>query len=145
MRRMHYFLSAMNFLQRINQVASQDGVEAVFAFRSGNEPSFAGEDQYRELAEQAARVHASSPIPMIRINAGTHAIFVSGDGETTVTLIFKSVFARRNWASLTCTGWVRFIGPTTLGTFTRLPGVRLSTSPGFAWSTPSKAVANRFE
>ena len=79
----------MNFLQRINQVASQDGVEAVFAARHGAEPNYAGSDSFRALAEQAARIHAASPNEMIRINAGTHAIFVSGDDETTVTLIFK--------------------------------------------------------
>lgn len=79
----------MNFLQRINQVASQDGVEAVFANRSGTEPAFAGDDLFRSLAEQAQRIHNASPNQMIRINAGTHAIFVSGDEETTVTLVFK--------------------------------------------------------
>jgi hypothetical protein len=88
-RLVHQFFTVMNFLQRINQVASQDGVEAVFASRQGSEPNFAGGENFRSLAEQAARIHAASPTEMIRINAGTHAIFVSGDDETTVTLIFK--------------------------------------------------------
>ncbi len=79
----------MNFLQRINQVASQDGVEAVYAARQGIEPNYAGADTFQALAEQAARVHKASPSEMIRINAGTHAIFVSGDEDTTVTLVFK--------------------------------------------------------
>jgi hypothetical protein len=86
---MHQYFFAMNFLQRINQVASQDGVEAVYASRTGQEPAFSGEGNFRTLAEQAARVHAAAPNTMIRINAGTHAIFVSGDENTTVTLVFK--------------------------------------------------------
>jgi len=86
---MHLFGDVMNFLQRINQVASQDGVEAVYAARVANEPAYSGEDRFRALAEQAARIHQASPTAMIRINAGTHAIFVSGDEDTTVTLVFK--------------------------------------------------------
>lgn len=80
---------AMTFLQRIHQVASQDGVEAVLALRLDNEDVYAGEEPYQALARQAAAIQKVAPDAMVRVNAGTHAIFSSGDGEVTVTLIFQ--------------------------------------------------------
>ncbi len=79
----------MTFVQRIHQVASQEGVEAVLALRENYEPLFAGEEEQRELAECTARIQAASPVPMVRVNAGTHAVFGAVEDGTTLVLVFK--------------------------------------------------------
>src|SRR5690606_18592739 len=80
---------AMNFHQRIHQVSAQDGVEAVFALRPEDGPVYVGEGLHRGLAESAARIQAAAPTAMVRVNAGSHAIFASAEDGTTVVLIFK--------------------------------------------------------
>lgn len=80
---------AMTFVQRIHQVAAQDGVEAVLALRNEQQTLFAGEDAQRALAESAAGIQRVSPVPMIRVNAGTHAVFACSEEGTTVVLVFK--------------------------------------------------------
>jgi hypothetical protein len=79
---------AMNLHQRIHQVASQDGILAVFAHRARGENTFVGDEAYRRLAEQAARAQSASPVPMIRVNAGSQAIFVSGDEDVAIAIVF---------------------------------------------------------
>ena len=79
----------MNFHQRIHQVSAQDGVEAVLALRPDEGPLYVGEGLHRGLAESAARIQNAAPTTMIRVNAGTHAIFASAEDGTTVVLIFK--------------------------------------------------------
>jgi hypothetical protein len=66
------------------------------------------------------------------------------NGPGTVTFTTRSVFARRNSTSRTCTGAVRRIGPTIRGTGIGLP-LRSGTDPGLSMSTPASAVANRLE
>ena len=65
-------------------------------------------------------------------------------GPGTVILIGFAVFARRNCTSRTSTGPRRRIGPVMRGTTARAP-LRLMVVPGFTMSTPSSAVAKRFE
>jgi hypothetical protein len=66
------------------------------------------------------------------------------NGPGTVILIRRSVSERRNSTSRTSTGRARRIGPTTRGTGFSWP-VRSSATPGLSRSTPSSAVAKRFE
>ena len=80
----------MNLHQRIHQVAAQDGILAVLAVRSANgEQTFVGRSQFRRLAEQAAKAQQVSPVDTIRVNAGGHAIFVSGDADTSIAILFE--------------------------------------------------------
>src|SRR4029079_16514632 len=67
---------------------------------------------------------------------------VNGPGTVIFTVFF--VCARRNCRSRSWTGCLRRTFPVTRGTGIGLP-LRLSAEPGFSVSTPSSAVANRFE
>ena len=66
------------------------------------------------------------------------------NGPGTVILIARLVFERRKRTSRTCTGCLRSIGPTTRGTGFGSP-LRSRAMPGLSMSTPSRAVAKRFE
>ena len=66
------------------------------------------------------------------------------NGPGTVIFVVRVVQARRNSRSPTSTGWRRRIGPVTRGTGLGWP-LRSSAVPGLSMSTPSRAVANRFE
>ena len=78
----------MNFRQRIHNIASQDGIITVVAISKDSQPTWAGNDEYRELALAATRAQQVSPDPMIRVSAGRHAILASGDGDTVITVVF---------------------------------------------------------
>jgi hypothetical protein len=65
-------------------------------------------------------------------------------GPGIVALIARSVCARRNASSPTPTACLRRIGPTTRGTEFGSPRREIAV-PGWSRSTPSSAVAKRFE
>jgi hypothetical protein len=67
---------------------------------------------------------------------------VNGPGTVIFTLRF--VWRRRNSRSSTSTACLRRMGPTTRGTGFGCP-LRSSATPGLSTSTPSSAVAKRFE
>src|SRR3954469_2304475 len=66
------------------------------------------------------------------------------NGPGTVIFTGRSVSERRNCRSRTCTACGRRIGPTTRGTGFGWP-LRSSAVPGLSTSTPSSAVAKRYE
>jgi hypothetical protein len=66
------------------------------------------------------------------------------NGPGTVIFTARSVAARRNSTSVTCTGDGRRISPTTRGAGMSMPE-RLRTLPGWSRSSPSSAVAKWLE
>jgi hypothetical protein len=83
-----------------------------------------------------------APLVAVVVVLWAWCVIVNGPG--TVILIRRSVIERRNSTSRTSTGRVRRIAPTTFGTGVSCP-VRSRATPGSSRSTPSSAVAKRFE
>lgn len=80
-------------LSRLERVQRHDGIVAAMGWtteqrRQGAEPTWVGDDRWKQIAMEAVRLRDIADEPAVRVLVGDHACLVSGDDDLVVAVVF---------------------------------------------------------
>ena len=77
---------------KLDRVHAHDGVVAAFSIdaqqRASNDVSWSGDEQWKAVALEAARLRELADQEQVRVLAGDHALLLFGDKEDVVGIVF---------------------------------------------------------